>query len=59
MEIDKVKSEFISTASHELRRPLTTMQVGIHLLLENAAGELSNKQRDVLDLCREHCDRYF
>ncbi|HMF56020.1 MAG TPA: ATP-binding protein, partial [Pyrinomonadaceae bacterium] len=56
-EIDRLKSEFISTASHELRTPLTSVQMGVHLLLEGAAGELTEKQGEVLEACREDCER--
>jgi NtrC-family two-component system sensor histidine kinase KinB len=56
-EIDRLKSEFIATASHELRTPLTSVQMGVHLLLEGAAGELSDKQTEVLGACREDCER--
>jgi PAS domain S-box-containing protein len=56
-EIDRLKSEFIATASHELRTPLTTVQMGVHLLLEGAAGELNDKQTEVLVACREDCER--
>ena len=56
-EIDRLKSEFIATASHELRTPLTSMQMGVHLLLEGAAGELNDKQVEVLGACREDCER--
>jgi len=56
-EIDRLKSEFISTASHELRTPLTSVQLGVHLLLEGAAGELTGKQQEVLATCREDCER--
>jgi NtrC-family two-component system sensor histidine kinase KinB len=56
-EIDRVKSEFIATASHELRTPLTSVQMGVHLLLEGAAGELNSKQTEVLGACREDCER--
>lgn len=56
-EIDRVKSDFIATASHELRTPLTSVQMGVHLLLERAAGELTDKQVEVLSACREDCER--
>jgi PAS domain S-box-containing protein len=56
-EIDRIKSEFIATASHELRTPLTSVEMGVHLLLEGAAGELSAKQQEVLEACREDCER--
>ncbi len=56
-EIDQLKSDFIATASHELRTPLTSVQMGVHLLLESAAGELNAKQTEVLAACREDCER--
>jgi PAS domain S-box-containing protein len=56
-EIDRLKSDFIATASHELRTPLTSVQMGVHLLLEGAVGELSDKQTEVLQACRQDCER--
>jgi PAS domain S-box-containing protein len=56
-EIDRLKSDFIATASHELRTPLTSVQMGVHLLLEKAAGELTDNQVEVLSACREDCER--
>jgi NtrC-family two-component system sensor histidine kinase KinB len=56
-EIDRLKSDFIATASHELRTPLTSVQMGVHLLLEGAVGELTDKQQEVLQACRQDCER--
>jgi two-component system, NtrC family, sensor histidine kinase KinB len=56
-EIDRLKSEFIATASHELRTPLTSVQMGVHLLLEGALGELTDNQTEVLQACRQDCER--
>lgn len=40
-EIDRLKSEFISTVSHELRTPLTSIAGSLSLLSNNTVGELS------------------
>ena len=56
-ELDRLKSDFIATASHELRTPLTSVQMGVYLLLERAAGELTEKQAEVLSACRQDFER--
>lgn len=42
-ELDRIKSEFVSTVSHDLRTPLTTIQGYIMLL--DRAGPLNDMQR--------------
>lgn len=56
-EVSRLKSEFIAAASHELRTPLTSVQMGIHLLLESDAGTLDERQREILQVCREDSAR--
>jgi two-component system, NtrC family, sensor histidine kinase KinB len=56
-EISRLKSEFIAAASHELRTPLTSAQMAIHLLLEGVVGPLEDRQRHVLEVCREDMAR--
>ena len=56
-EVSRLKSEFIAAASHELRTPLTSVQMGVHLLLEGAPESLDERQRDILQVCREDTTR--
>jgi NtrC-family two-component system sensor histidine kinase KinB len=56
-EIDRVKTEFINTASHELSGPLRNVQMGIHVLVQETLGELNEKQRDMLYACRSDCEK--
>jgi signal transduction histidine kinase len=47
-EVDKMKSEFVSIASHQLRTPLTGIKWMISLLLQGQAGKLNRKQLEFL-----------
>ncbi len=54
---DEIKSGAISTVSHQLKTPLTSIRMAIHLLLEEKVGGLSPKQADLLVAAREDADR--
>lgn len=56
-EVDRLKSEFVNTAAHHLQTPLVNLQLGLHCLLTDAAGELTDKQKDLLYACREESER--
>jgi len=56
-EVDKMKSEFISTVSHELRTPLTTMREFISIIADEIPGKLSKEQRDYIEIIRGNIDR--
>jgi len=47
-EIDRMKSEFISLASHQLRTPLSTIQTYAHMIDDDYMGKVNNEQRRAL-----------
>ena len=47
-EINKVKSEFISLASHQLRTPLTAIKWSLETEMDGDIGKLNNKQREFM-----------
>jgi PAS domain S-box-containing protein len=53
----KMKSDFIALASHQLRTPLTTIQEGINILLEEIAGSLSDEQMTFITALKRNTDR--
>jgi signal transduction histidine kinase len=56
---DDVKTNLIATVSHELKTPLTSMQMAVYLLLEEKIGPLNPKQTELLLAARNNSDRLF
>ena len=57
VEVDKLKSEFVSTVSHELRTPMTSIKGYADLMLMGAAGEMSDGQARYLSVIKNNADR--
>ena len=55
--LDEMKSGIVSVVSHELKTPLTSIRMGVHLLLEERIGTLTAQQNDILTAVREDADR--
>lgn len=54
---DDLKRGVISTVSHQLKTPLTSLRMAVHLLLEEKVGPLTEKQAELLVAAREDSDR--
>ncbi|MFH1856095.1 MAG: HAMP domain-containing sensor histidine kinase [Candidatus Omnitrophota bacterium] len=46
---DNLKAVFVSTISHKLRTPLTVAKEGLALLNDGILGELTQKQKDIVE----------
>ena len=54
-ELNRLKSEFVSTVSHELRTPLTTIKALTRLLMREGLEE--TKRREYVETISVECDR--
>jgi signal transduction histidine kinase len=55
--IDQMKSDFIGTASHELRTPMTSIKGAIDLVLSGFAGDVAKETRELLSIGQKNCER--
>jgi signal transduction histidine kinase len=56
-EQQELKRSAVTTVSHQLRNPLTSIRMSIHLLLEESLGPLNAKQAELLVAAREESER--
>ena len=54
--LERAKSEFVATASHELRSPLTSIK-GFVELLQRSPENMSERQREFVDIILKSTDR--
>ncbi len=55
--LDRLKSDWVATVSHELKTPLTSVRLAVHVLLEELVGPLEVKQFELLLEARENTER--
>src|SRR5215469_9342776 len=56
-EAERIKDEFVSLVSHELRTPLTSIKGYVDLLIDGDAGEVTEEQREFLEIVKSNSDR--
>jgi signal transduction histidine kinase/HAMP domain-containing protein len=56
-EQQELKRSAVTTVSHQLRNPLTSIRMSLHLLLEEKRGALNPQQTELLLAAREESER--
>jgi PAS domain S-box-containing protein len=56
-QIDQMKRDFVAMVSHDLRTPLTSIQMVHSLLAAGAYGELSDDGKESVEGAQDCCDR--
>lgn len=57
MEMDRIKSEFISIVSHELRTPLTSIRGSLGLLTGKIVKGVPETAQKLIDIAYKNCER--
>ncbi len=57
LELERLKSEFLSTVSHELKTPLTSIIGYLDLVLEEDAGEVTPEQQEFLTISLQQAEK--
>ena len=56
---EEIKKNLLSTISHQLKTPLTSIRMAVHLMLEEKIGTINEKQADLLITAREESERLY
>jgi NtrC-family two-component system sensor histidine kinase KinB len=57
MRFDELRNDLVATVAHEFRTPLTSLRLALHMVLEEVAGPLGEKQAELLYTARGDCER--
>ena len=48
-KMEQLKSDFVSTVSHEIRSPINSLLMQLKIILDGLAGEITDKQKEILE----------
>ena len=49
--------EFVANTSHRMRTPITIIKESVDILLDEIPGQLNEKQKKVLNMCKSNIAR--
>lgn len=56
-QVEQIKSEFVSSVSHEFKTPLTSIMIGMDLMANKDIGQLSEKQIEIMNTIKEDVEK--
>ncbi len=56
-ELDSAKTNFIATVSHELKTPISSIKMSLHLLEDDRIGTSNGEQKKLISSIKEDSDR--
>ena len=56
-QLDRLKTQFLSISSHELRSPMTPMKAQLQMVLQGYFVRLNKKQREALTIITNNTER--
>ena len=56
-ELEKIRTDFIATISHEFKTPLTSITMGIDVLTDERTGQLNDDQKQLIQAISEDSER--
>ena len=56
-ELDSAKTNFISTVSHEMKTPISSILMSLQLLGDNRLGQLNDEQKQLVGSIKDSSDR--
>ncbi|MBL0061128.1 MAG: hypothetical protein IPP40_06485 [bacterium] len=57
--VSELENDLVSTVSHELKTPLTSVRMALHMLFDERVGQMNEKQTELLTAARDDAERLF